>query len=138
MCLWGESRRREALLGLLRWLSKGARGKKGGGGGVGVDPLPMPLYHVASEVQQVRGHVYDVVQDAVLLLVARHAPLALLTLGARVAALTQAVVGLNTHATVTTGRLAFSCERERDREDILTSDNKTLINTLCGSTMDPK
>lgn len=105
---------------------------------MGVDPLPVPLYHVASEVQQVRGHVYDVVQDAVLLLVARHAPLTLLTLGARVAALTQAVVGLNTHASVTTGWLAFSCERERDREDILTSDNKTLINTLCGSTMDPK
>lgn len=79
---------------------------------MGVDPLPVPLYHVASEVQQVRGHVYDVVQDAVLLLVARHAPLALLTLGARVAALTQAVVGLNTHATVTTGRLAFSHSAE--------------------------
>lgn len=42
VCLRGESRRREVLLGLLRWLSKGARGK-GGCGGSGPPPrAPIP------------------------------------------------------------------------------------------------
>lgn len=67
------------------------------------------LYDVAGEVQEVRGHVDDVAQQAVLLLVVGHAPLALLALVPGVAALAQALVGLHADAAVATGRLTLGC-----------------------------
>lgn len=72
------------------------------------------LYDVAGQVQEVRGHVDDVAQQAVLLLVVGHPPLALLALVPRVAALAQALVGLHADAAVAAGRLTLGCGR-RDR-----------------------
>lgn len=69
------------------------------------------LYDVAGQVQEVRGHVDDVAQQAVLLLVVGHAPLALLALVPGVAALAQALVGLHADAAVAAGRLALGCGR---------------------------
>ena len=87
---------------------------EGGGGctlsllvGRGAGPLPVPLYDVAGQVQQVGGHVDEVVQDAVLLLVIRQARLALFTLGAGVAPLAQALIGLHAHASVATAGLTL-------------------------------
>lgn len=74
------------------------------------------LYDVAGQVQEVRGHVDDVAQQAVFLLVVGHAPLALLALVPGVAALAQALVGLHADAAVAAGRLALGCGRgERTR-----------------------
>lgn len=69
------------------------------------------LYDVAGQVQEVRGHADDVAQQALLLLVVGHAPLALLTLVPGVAALAQALVGLHADAAVAAGRLALGCRR---------------------------
>lgn len=58
-------------------------------------------------------------QQAVLLLVVGHAPLALLALVPRVAALAQALVGLHADAAVAAGRFALGCrggERTRGGE----------------------
>lgn len=74
------------------------------------------LYNVAGQVQEVRGHADDVAQQAVLLLVVGQAPLALLALVPRVAALAQALVGLHADAAVAAGRLALGWgRRERTR-----------------------
>lgn len=74
------------------------------------------LYDVAGQVQEVRGHADDVAQQAVLLLVVGHSPLALLALVPRVAALAQALVGLHADAAVAAGRFALGCRRrERTR-----------------------
>lgn len=74
----------------------------------GSRPLCAPLYDVGGQVQEVRGHVDDVIQDAVFLLVVGHPPLTLLTLSARVAALTQALVWLYADSSVATGWFTFS------------------------------
>lgn len=81
---------------------------------VGPPPSPLPtlLYDIAGQVEEVRRHVDEAVQDAVFLLVVGHAPLALLALGAGIAALAQALVGLHTHSSVAAGRLTFGCGKD--------------------------
>lgn len=79
------------------------------------------LYDVAGQVEEVRRHVDEVVQDAVLLLVVGHAPLALLTLGPRIATLAQALVGLHTHSSVAAGWLTFGCSKWREKQTQMSS-----------------
>lgn len=81
---------------------------------MGNSPLCVPLYDIAGQVQEIRGHVNDVVKYAVFLLVVGHTPLAFLTLGPRVAALTQALVGLHTHSSIAAGWFTFGYIRERE------------------------
>ena len=57
------------------------------------------------------------VQYTVFLLVIGHTPLTLLTLGAGVAALTQALVRLHTHSPVAAGWFTFGYVTGREKEE---------------------
>ena len=81
----------------------------------GAAPLGAALYDIAGQVQEVRGHVNDVVQYAIFLLVIRHAPFTLLTLGPRVATLTQALAGLHTYSSIAAGWFTFGYNYREDK-----------------------
>lgn len=78
--------------------------------------LPCILYNITGEVQQVRRHVNDVLQDAVFLTVPSCSSLSFLALTAGESFLAETLVGLHADPTVTTGGFAFGCKWQAKAE----------------------
>lgn len=72
--------------------------------------LPCFLYNITGEVQQVRRHVNDVLQDAVFLTVPSCPSISFLALAASESFLAETLVGLHTDPAIATGWFTFGCE----------------------------